>query len=290
MTLAIVVLAAGLGTRYGGRKQLAPFGPSGEIVLDYTLHDAAAAGFTSAVLVVADGMVDAMAAHLDEFAQPLAARIVVQDTTRATPWGTTHATVVGSRGLTAPFAVANADDVYGAEAIATMATHLRSLGAGRRTASAAIVGYAASATLSPHGGVSRAVCRVDDRGRLLQIDEHTGVRREAGRIVSDTSVLDESTLISMNLWGFDPAAIALLEPAVEHFTAHQADNDRELRLPDLVGELIAEGSIEVTVVPTRSEWLGITYPEDAPHVRDRLAAITAAGGYPARPVGRGSTR
>src|SRR5438552_719907 len=141
MELAIVVLAAGLGTRYGGLKQLEPLGPAGEIVLDYTLHDAAAAGFSQAVLVVADGMVDAMAAHLESFVPSIAVTLIVQRAARATPWGTAHATVAGADGLGVPFAVANADDSYGAEAIAAVAARLRSMEGRAPTPAGVLIGY-----------------------------------------------------------------------------------------------------------------------------------------------------
>lgn len=289
MGLAIVVLAAGRGTRYGGRKQLEPLGPAGEIVLDYTLHDAAVAGFSHAVLVIADDMVDAMAAHLDAFVPSVAVTIVVQPSARATPWGTAHAAMVGADGLTEPFAVANADDSYGAEAIATVAALVRELETPSKP-SGVLVGYTVGATLSPHDGVSRAVCRVDPHGRLLGIEERTGVRRDAMGIVSDMGRLDDATLISMNLWGFEPSVVGLLRPIVDRFVAQHQDDTRELRLPDLVGELIERGEIDVTVVPTMSTWLGVTHPQDAPYVRERLAALTADGVYPLRSVGRESTR
>jgi aminoglycoside phosphotransferase (APT) family kinase protein/NDP-sugar pyrophosphorylase family protein len=289
MGLAIVVLAAGLGTRYGGLKQLAPLGPSGEALLDYTLHDAAAAGFSEAVLVVGPEIVDAMTAHLDDFVPPLVVRLVEQPPgarPRARPWGTAYATLVGADDLTTPFAVANADDAYGAEAIAALAAQLRSRESEPGAPFGAVVGYAAGATLSSRGGVSRAVCRIDERGRLLHIEEHTGVRREAGRLVSDTATLDDTTLVSMNLWGFAPGFLDLLRPVVARFTAEHRADDRELRLPDVVGELVARGALDVAVLPTTSTWLGVTHPEDAPLVRERLAALEVATHFvtDARPV------
>jgi dTDP-glucose pyrophosphorylase len=295
MGLAIVVLAAGLGTRYGGLKQLAPLGPEGEAVLDYTLHDAASAGFSHAVLVVAPETVDATEAHLNEFVPEVAVELVVQPVggpVRTTPWGTAHATVVGAAGLAVPFAVANADDLYGADALAAIAAYLRSREPGVRANTASLVGYAAGATLSTHGGVSRAVCRVDDEGRLISIEEHTGVRRVTkgitSGIVSDTARLDETTLVSMNLWGFEPSFVDRLQPIVEHFIAQcrQRGDDRELRLPDVVGDLIVRGELEVTVLPTTSAWFGVTYPDDAGAVRKRLAELTAAGAYPTMATAR----
>jgi aminoglycoside phosphotransferase (APT) family kinase protein/NDP-sugar pyrophosphorylase family protein len=282
MGLAIVVLAAGLGTRYGGLKQLAPLGPSGEALLDYTLRDAAAAGFSEAVLVVGPEIVDAMTAHLDDFVPLLAVRLVEQPLgapPRARPWGTAYATLVGADDLTTPFAVANADDAYGAEAIAALAAQLRSRESEPGAPFGAVVGYAAGATLSSRGGVSRAVCRIDERGRLLHIEEHTGVRREAGRLVSDTATLDDTTLVSMNLWGFAPGFLDLLRPVVARFIAEHRADDRELRLPDVVGELVARGALDVAVLPTTSTWLGVTHPEDAPLVRERLAALKVAAHF-----------
>ena len=282
MELAIVVLAAGLGTRYGGLKQLAPLGPAGEALLDYTLHDAGAAGFSNAVLVVAPGIVDAVTAHLHDFVPPIAVRLVEQHagaSPRSRPWGTAFATMVGAAGLTTPFAVANADDAYGSAAIAALAAHLRSRATEPGVHFGAVVGYPASATLSSHGGVSRAICRVDAHGRLVHIEEHTGVRRDDGRLVSDTAALDETTLVSMNLWGFSPGFLNLLEPIVARFVEDHRADDLELRLPDVVGELVARGQLEVAVLPTTSPWLGVTHPEDAPLVRERLAALDVAAHF-----------
>jgi NDP-sugar pyrophosphorylase family protein len=293
MGLAIVVLAAGLGTRYGATKQLAPLGPSGEALLDYTLHDAEKAGVSDAVIVVAPEIVEPMRAHLRDFAPPVRVRLVVQDATAprgAPPLGTAHATVVGATGLTTPFAVANADDLYGREAMAAMGSHLASL-AGDTRARGAVVGYPAHATLSPLGGVSRAVCRVDEHGRLIEVEEHTGVRRHGDDLVSDTATLDDSTLVSMNLWGFDPSFVDLLRPLVDRFVARRADAEHgELRLPDVVGELVARGELDVTVLSATSTWLGVTHSRDAPHVRARLAELTAAGVYPSRASGNPTAR
>lgn len=296
MALAIVVLAAGLGTRFGSLKQLAPLGPAGEALLDYTLYDAAAAGFSRAVLVVAPETVEPTTAHLRDFAPPLPlpVTLVVQsigDARRSKPWGTAHATLLGATGLASAFAVANADDAYGAEAIAAMASFLRERGPGDARSSGAVIGYSAAATLSANGGVSRAVCRVDERGQLLAIEEHTGVRRAPTAtgpgIVSDSAVLDETTPVSMNLWGFQPSFVELLRPVVERFVATAPADDHELRLPDVVGDLVAGGALRVAVLPTTSTWLGVTYPDDAPAVRQRLVALAAAGVYPTLASRRG---
>jgi aminoglycoside phosphotransferase (APT) family kinase protein len=156
-----------------------------------------------------------------------------------------------------------------------MAAHLRSRETEPGARFGAVVGYAAGTTLSSRGGVSRAVCRVDAHGRLLHIEEHTGVRREAGRLVSDTATLDETTLVSMNLWGFSPGFLELLRPLVARFTEEHRADDRELRLPDVVGELVERGALDVAVLPTTSTWLGVTHPEDAPFVSERLSAVVS---------------
>ena len=208
-------------------------------------------------------------AHLSEFAPTIRVRLVVQDA----PMGTADATLVGATDLTTPFAVANADDLYGREAMVAMGGHLESLaGAARRRAGGAVVGYAADATLSDLGGVSRAVCRVDEHGRLVEVEEHTGVRRDGDVLVSDAATLDDSTLVSMNLWGFDPAFVDLLRPLVDRFVARHADAEhRELRLPDVIGELVARGDLDVTVLPTTSTWLGVTHARDAPERTRRVS-------------------
>ncbi len=282
MGFTIVVLAAGLGTRYGSLKQLAPLGPRGEALLDYTLFDASRAGFSEAVIVVRQGITAEMDAHFATFVPPLTVRLVAQDAfppRRATPWGTAHATLVGGADCVTPFAVANADDAYGPEAIAAIARALARARDDRTTA--VVAGYAAGTTLSRTGGVSRAVCRVGAGDRLLAIEEHTGVHAEGDALTSDQGArFPRSTLVSMNLWGFDPSFLEPLRGAVDRFVAAHTGDDRELRLPDVVGELAVAGTIDATVVPTASTWLGVTHLDDAPAVRDQLAVYAAAGTYP----------
>jgi hypothetical protein len=140
------------------------------------------------------------------------------------------------------------------------------------------------------------VCRVDHRGRLLEVEEHTGVRRDGDGLVSDTATLDESTLVSMNLWGFDPAFVDLLRPLVDRFVVGRGDDNdatvkrRELRLPDVVGELVARRELDITVLTTTSTWLGVTHAHDAANVRAQLAELTETGIYPAHLTSRQSPR
>ncbi len=267
----VVVLAAGLGTRFGGLKQLAPVGPSGESLLAYSLHDAAAAGFGRVVLVVRREIHDEVVAHVEHFCSTRDLVAVDQDAfgpSRASPWGTAHAIVACRAAITSPFAVVNADDLYGADALAALADHLRGPAAGPGRAS--LVAYRVAETLSSGGGVSRATIQLAPGGSLTRIEEHTGVRRDGSRIVSDTEELSADALVSMNLWGFDPSVIDDLEPLVTEFTRAHAGDTAELRLPDAVEMLIEAGAISVTVLPTRSKWIGITFPEDVEPARQAL--------------------
>ena len=265
---AVVVLAAGLGTRFGGLKQLAPVGPSGESLLAYSLRDAAFAGFERVVLVVRREIHDEVVAHVEHFCGSEDLVAVDQDAfgpSRASPWGTAHAIVACRAAITSPFAVVNADDLYGADALVALADHLRGPAAGPGRAS--LVTYRVAETLSSGGGVSRATVQLAPGGSLTRIEEHTGVRRDGSRIVSDTEELSADALVSMNLWGFDPSVIDDLAPLVEAFTrAHQRDT-AELRLPDAVEMLVESEKLRVTVLPTLSQWIGITFPEDVEPAR-----------------------
>lgn len=280
--MAIVVLAAGLGTRFGGLKQLAPVGPAGEALLDYTIHDAAAAGFDRVVLVVRSEIEQQVREHVERFARVRTVVTVCQDghgRRRPVPWGTAHALLACRNALTTPFAVVNADDLYGAESLRDLGEYLRSPAFG--PGHAVLVGYQLRATLSSSGGVSRGVCELAPDGTLRGIVEHTGVHRSAGRIVSDQSTeLAPDTPVSMNLWGFDPSVLDDLEPRIEAFYARHADDKAEYRIPDAVDELVERGLLRVTVVPTEARWVGITYPEDLDVVRADLAELVEGGTYP----------
>ncbi|MCZ7534586.1 MAG: NTP transferase domain-containing protein [Acidimicrobiia bacterium] len=270
----IVVMAAGLGRRFGGLKQIAPVGPRGESLLAYSLDDAAAAGFGRVVLVVRREIEDAVLAHVRQHCGDRDYVAVHQDCfgpPRATPWGTAHAIVACRDAVAAPFAVVNADDLYGAAALTQLGEHLRGPDSG--PGHAALVAYSIGDTLSAGGGVSRATVHVTADGRLARIRERTGVRAVDGRIVSDTGELSPDSLVSMNLWGFDPSVFDLLAPLVDSFMADHPDDSEEIVLPDAVGTLIERGQIEVTVLPTTSRWVGITFAEDVAPARAAVRAM-----------------
>lgn len=255
----LVVLAAGLGRRFGGDKQFAEVGPSGEWLLDYALYDARQAGFSEAVLVVRPGM--------EEWARrpfPLPVRLAVQDR----PLGTAHAVWSARKAVTGPFAVINADDFYGRESYEQLAAFLRVECASDRYA---LIGFPLEETLSDSGPVARAVCQLDAGGYLSHIEERKELRKgEAG-----------GGLVSMNCWAFHPSFLDFLDKKIPAFLAvYDKGGPAELFLPHLAGEAMAERQASIKVIPTRSEWLGMTFAADLEQVKARLAGFVAAGIYP----------
>lgn len=297
MDLTLVVLAAGLSTRYGGVKQLEAVGPSGETLLDYGIYDAARAGFAKVVLVTRSELERALREHVSRiFGDALTVAFAFQELEalppgrsvpegRLKPWGTGHAVLAAESLVSEPFVVMNADDFYGAAAYALLAEHLREV-AGSGAPHFAAAGYRLRDTLSPHGGVSRAVCELDRDGYLQRVTEvkriHEGEGTIAGvSLAGERFVLNGDETISMNLWAATPAAFPLLERQFEEFLAeHIADLDAEFLLSTAVNDLIAEGAVQVKVIPTAGPWLGMTHQEDRPYVVARLRQLIAAGEYP----------
>jgi len=296
--LTLVVMAAGMGSRYGGLKQVEPVGPAGETILEYSAHDALAAGFDKVVLVIR-GAIER------EFRQLLGKRIEQRVDTRyvfqeldampegfavpagrSKPWGTGHAVLVAAPAVAEPFAVVNADDFYGRGSYEALAAHL---GAASRPGSAAehcMAAFVLDNTLSEHGAVSRGVCSVSADGFLTRIDERLQVQRRNGRVgyldaAGSFRELTRDSLVSMNMWGFVPSLFAELEAMfVEFLRARIAEPGAELYLPAAVTELVGRGSARVRVLPTRERWLGVTHREDLLPVREAIAALVRAGVYP----------
>lgn len=279
----LVILAAGLGTRYGSDKQLERVGPGGELLLEYALHDAWRAGCRQAVLVIREALRAPLEAELESWRErlPVALAVQRQDAAvgagvRRKPWGTAHALLAARPHASGDVLVCNADDFYGAGAYAAVAAALRA------GAAHVVAGYALERTLSPHGGVSRAVCETTGDGRLVRIEEHTGIARAPVAIRDDRGrVLRGDVPVSMNLWGFHASIFDALATAFQSFAReHAGDDGAELRIPDVVNALVAAGG-EVRVVPVREQWFGMTYAADRAAVRAALAARVAAGEYPA---------
>ncbi len=286
--LTLVVLAAGLGSRFGGTKQLAEVGPSGGAILDYTIFDARRAGFDRLVLIVRTDLVELVRDHLARQHGPdLDYELVLQDRfgpSRAKPWGTAHAVLATADAVPGPFGVVNADDFYGRDALAELAAALRDPADRQaRRVRHHLVAYRLASTLSPRGTVSRGVCTVDGDGNLRSIVENLAIERgDDGRIVSGeaATVLADDTLVSMNLWGLQPQVFDALRDGWASFhAAHAEDPKAEFLLPTVIGSLVDAGEASVAVHSTASTWVGVTYPGDLDEARATIAALTAEGIY-----------
>lgn len=285
-SLSLVVLAAGLGSRFGGTKQLAPVGPGGEVILDYTIADARRAGFEELVLVIRRDIEELVGAHLRTIHGPrLAYRTVFQDELgpiRAKPWGTGHAVLAAAPAVDVPFAVVNADDFYGRRPFERLAARLRDTGTpGNRHL---LMAYELARTLSPSGSVSRGVCDAGADGSLRSIVEHLSISRQPdGRIVSVGSgaELAADSPVSMNLWGLQPSIFHELHSAWQQFLTGRGDDPKaELQLPTVIDEAVAAGRATVEVERTDAQWMGVTYPDDLPDVTAQVHALVASGEYP----------
>ena len=276
----LVVMAAGIGSRYGGTKQLASVGPRGEAFLDFAMAAAATAGATKAVLVVRSDIEDDVRRHVEarRADQPPEIAYVCQDRCgppRPKPWGTAHAVLAAAQAVTGPFVVCNADDYYGPAGFSALAAKVGDLTPDR----AALCGFRLDRTLPAEGAVSRGICTVAE-GRLLAIVEHHGVSRapavEPGEITAadPPAVLAGDAIASMNLWAFPPDAFDWLDEGFARFlAAHGRDQTAEYLLPAAVTENIESGALTVDVVTTDETWVGVTNPDDLHTARSVIAAL-----------------
>jgi NDP-sugar pyrophosphorylase family protein len=286
MVPTLLVLAAGLGSRYGGLKQIDPVGPAGETVLDYAVFDAARAGFGRVLFVIRRELeAEFRSAVAAKYAGRIAVDFVFQSLDRLPegftvpagrekPWGTGHAVWCAASALRGPFAVINADDFYGASAFARLAAFL-----GQASGpSYAMVGFRLANTLSENGTVSRGVC-AEQGGRLDAITEVKAIARSD---VGPGGRFSGNEIVSMNFWGFTPAIFDGLDEGLRAFLAQAIDDPKaEFYLPAAVSALIAKGSAVVHLLPSEDSWFGITYKEDRPLVATAVAALVARGVYPA---------
>lgn len=299
----LLVLAAGLGSRYGGLKQLEPLGPGGEVLMDYGVFDAARAGVERVVFVLRREMEREFHQRLGRrYARRLEVAYAFQElddlppgfavpAARTKPWGTAHAVLSAERALRAPFLVANADDFYGAEGFRLLVEFLRpgsGGGTGERALRFAMVGFELRRTLSEHGPVSRGVCEVTAEGLLASVVEHTALERWGDGAREATAGGGWRTFtgrepVSLNLWGLTPGIFPEIAACFERFlAARSADPKAELYLPAVIDELIREQRSTVTVLPSSAQWFGVTYREDRQRVARHLAALVEAGEYPER--------
>jgi NDP-sugar pyrophosphorylase family protein len=292
MPLTLVVMAAGLGTRFGGPKQLIAVGPAGEVLLDYAVFDAARAGFDRVVLVIRPEVDAPLRAHARAWFPRVATAFVEQRLDalpggalpppgRAKPWGTGQAVLAAGPALDGPFAVCNADDFYGAGAFRALARHLASPNDAH-----ALAGYRLDETLSEHGGVARAVCETDPGGALRRIVEVTDLRRSNGAVVGRVAGRGERSftgaeVVSMNLWGFRPAILAALAEQFAGFQArHGQEPDAEFLLATAVNDQVAAGRARLQVVSAPDRWFGLTFAADLAAARTAVAALVRDGAYP----------
>jgi hypothetical protein len=298
---AIVIMAAGIGRRYGGLKQLAPVGPAGEIILDYSVFDALAAGFKELVFVVSEEVEAALRSRIEaslggaveveyvlQKLMPLP-RGVPTPSGRRKPWGTGHAVLSCQDCISTPFAVINADDFYGRGSFTTLVAYLSRAHDREGLLDLSMVGFPLANTLTEHGQVSRGVCVVDREGYLLEVKERARIERREG----ETGFLDEggrwtpipsNSLASMNMWGFTPGIFPDLQENFREFLerAHGDPTEMEFLLPEAVNQLLARQKATVKVLSSPEPWSGMTYQADTARARERIADLVAAGVYPRR--------
>lgn len=294
----LLVLAAGMGSRYGGLKQMDPMGPHGETILDYSVFDAIRAGFGKVVFIIREDFAEAFRENIgSRFAGKIEIDYAFQKLDdlpegysvpagRAKPWGTAHAVRAARHVITEPFAVINADDFYGRDAYVRAAEFLTEVKYAAKPVSSCLVGYYLDKTLSDHGGVNRGITK-QEKGFLSDVEEIIGIdRRKGGEIIGETVGGEERTLVgdaivSMNFWGFTPEHFAQLETEfVKFLQAHGNDPKSECYIPTVVDNLIASAEAVCHVLPTTSSWFGVTYPDDKPRVMESIAKLIKAGEYP----------
>ena len=301
MKPTLVVLAAGMGSRYGGLKQIDPVGPSGEAILDYSVFDAHRAGFGKVVFIIRRDIEQVFREQVgSKFEGLLPVDYAFQDIAdlpppyvvppgRAKPWGTAHAIRAARDIVREPFAAINADDFYGRDAFAKLAAFLGNADAQERVPPVhpfAMVGYRLDQTLSDFGSVARGICKVSPEGKLEKVTEMTKiVRTPSGAENRDDPAapvaLTGGERVSMNLWGFTPALFGELEARFPAWLeANVAREKAEWYIPFVVDELVHEGKATVDVLPTDSAWFGATYREDKPLVAAAIRRLVDAGEYP----------
>lgn len=288
-------MAAGMGSRYGGLKQIDPVGPSGETIIDYSIYDAMRAGFGKLVFVIRKDIEEAFKEVVGaRFEKRIAVEYVFQELDklpagftvpegRTKPWGTTQAVLMARDIIKEPFAVINADDFYGAEAYKVLADHLKS-----GSPDYAMVGFVLRNTLSDFGSVARGVCRVNAQGYLETVDELTSIERDgngakntdgSGKVTNLTG--DEP--VSMNFWGFTPQIFPQLSDVFDRFLQRSGKELKtESYVPTAVNELLSMGQAKVKVLRSRDPWFGVTYREDRPRVVDSIGKLIQSGAYPAQ--------
>ena len=293
--LTLLILAAGMGNRYGGLKQIHPVGPGGETIIDYSVYDALCAGFSKAVFVIRKDIEQAFKQAVgSRFERRIAVEYVFQELDklppgfsvpngRTKPWGTMQAILMAANAISEPFAVINADDFYGPNGYRLLAQYLQ-----RGSPDYAMVGFALRNTLSDFGTVSRGVCEVDDNDFLQGIVEMTNIEHDGAHARNTDSKgriteLSGDEMVSMNMWGFTPGVFGQLREQFQKFLwANGSDLQSEAYLTDAVNELVLAGRAHVKILKANDSWAGVTYREDHARVVETIRNLVDRGNYPDR--------
>ena len=295
MKPTLLILAAGMASRYGSMKQTDAFGPHGETIIDYSIYDAIRAGFGKVSFIIREEFLESFKGIFEpKLAGKIETDYVFQsydlspfgiDKTieRQKPWGTGHAVLAAQNQINEPFCVINADDFYGFDAFEKMSLFLRN---DVKDDYYSLMGYEVDKTLSDYGSVSRGICKVNSDGNLEEINERTKVYTKDREIVyeddnGNTNPLDKDARASMNFWGFTPAIFKQSEAMFKRFVEANENNPKaEFFIPLMAEELVKTGEAKFKVIPTSSKWFGVTYKEDKPIVMKSLADLLANGSYP----------
>ena len=299
MKTALVIMAAGMGSRFGGGiKQLEPVGPNGEIIMDYSIHDAIEAGFNKVVFIIRKDIKDAFHEAIGKRIEGICNELNIEfayayqelddlpkgiekPAKRSKPWGTGQAVLVCKDIIKEPFVVINADDYYGKEAFVKVHDYL--VNCGNTKYQYCMAGFILDNTLSDNGTVTRGVCQVDDEEMLQKIVETSGIARDTDGIVKDEngSEIPEGTHVSMNMWGVTPEFLDVLDKGFAEFLANVEPGNikAEYLLPTIIGDMLANGEVTVKVLETQDKWFGVTYQEDRQTVVDAFAQLIADGVY-----------
>lgn len=298
MKPTLFVLAAGMGSRYGGLKQLDGLGPNGETIMDYSIFDAIRGGFGKLVFVIRKSFEkDFREKIISKYENHIPVEVVFQEldmlpegftcpADRVKPWGTNHAVLMGKDVINEPFAVINADDFYGRDSFAVLGKALTEMNGKQNDY--CMVGYRVGNTLSESGSVARGVCEMNEDGYLTTVVERTAIERIDGKIQfkdenDQTVTIADNTPVSMNMWGFTPDYFKYSEDYfVEFLRKNMGNLKSEYFIPLMVNELITKGKARVKVLDTTSKWFGVTYADDRQSVVDKIQALVDAGEYPAK--------
>jgi len=297
MQPTLLILAAGMGSRYGGLKQLDPMGPNGETVLDYSVYDAIRAGFGKVVFVIRRDFADAFKEAVgNKFEGRIDVAYAYQELSdlpegfsvpegREKPWGTAHAVRAARHDIDTPFAVINADDFYGQDAYKQLTDYFSNSN-NEPELRTCMVGYRLENTLSEHGSVNRGLCIVND-GSLQGVEEHTVIAKGEDGVIRGSNLtnqrvnLNADDIVSMNFWGFSPALFATLEAHfIDFLQAHGSEAKSECYIPTVIDDLIKSEQTDCAVIETSGSWFGVTYPDDKPFVQESIQTLIASGEYP----------